>query len=394
MTLIDTAHTLSGQLSKRVSLLILQPTPFCNLDCDYCYLPDRLSTRRMPEATALKAVDRLVEADLAGDSLSIVWHAGEPMTLPASYYEGVFQALRQRFPAIQFRHSFQTNGTLINDAWCEFFLKWNVNLGLSIDGPAFLHDAHRRDRAGKGTHEKVMTGVKCLHSHGVEFHVIAVVTSLSLTHAEQIFDFFAGLGVSNLGFNIEELEGTHQFSSLTAARISQIHAFFEAIAIRQQQSSHRLTIREFNNALSAIACPPGCSLEPGALCNDQGMPLAIVTVAWNGDLSTFSPELIGVKSVEFGDFIFGNVLTGSLATMTASEKFIRLANAIESGRKECLARCEYFPVCGGGAPSNKYFENADFATTETMYCKSVIQIPIQIMLGKMEQELGIAYPIT
>ena len=28
-------------LQPWISLLVLQPSPFCNINCDYCYLPNR-----------------------------------------------------------------------------------------------------------------------------------------------------------------------------------------------------------------------------------------------------------------------------------------------------------------------------------------------------------------
>ncbi|MBX7268664.1 hypothetical protein KIF24_23340 [Micromonospora sp. Llam7] len=44
----------SPAIAGRFHTLVLQPTSFCNLDCTYCYLPDRRSRRLMsvPVATA------------------------------------------------------------------------------------------------------------------------------------------------------------------------------------------------------------------------------------------------------------------------------------------------------------------------------------------------------
>ena len=55
--------------------------------------------------------------------------------------------------------------TLIDDAWCELFVHHRVKLGISIDGPADLHDRHRRTRNGRGTHAQVMRGVAQLQAH-------------------------------------------------------------------------------------------------------------------------------------------------------------------------------------------------------------------------------------
>jgi len=37
----------TGPHMKQIGLLILQPSPFCNIDCDYCYLAERSSTKKM-----------------------------------------------------------------------------------------------------------------------------------------------------------------------------------------------------------------------------------------------------------------------------------------------------------------------------------------------------------
>ena len=65
-----------------VQLLVLQPTPFCNLDCSYCYLPDRNSKARMDWATLELAVKRVLASRYVDETLSVVWHSGEPLVLP------------------------------------------------------------------------------------------------------------------------------------------------------------------------------------------------------------------------------------------------------------------------------------------------------------------------
>jgi len=112
-------------------------------------------------------------------------------------------------------HSIQTNGTLINDGWCEFIKNHDIRIGLSIDGPELVHDAHRKDRRGQGTHARVMEGVRCLRKHGIDFHVIAVVTERSLDYPDEVFNFFLENGMHQIGFNIEEIEGTNASSTLS-----------------------------------------------------------------------------------------------------------------------------------------------------------------------------------
>jgi len=164
-----------------------------------------------------------------GESLSIVWHAGEPLAVPISFYQEAFQAIDElSLSRKRICHSIQTNGTLINDGWCEFIKNHDIRIGLSIDGPELVHDAHRKDRRGQGTHARVMEGVRCLRKHGIDFHVIAVVTERSLDYPDEVFNFFLENGMHQIGFNIEEIEGTNASSTLSQNSGEQrVRKFFE-----------------------------------------------------------------------------------------------------------------------------------------------------------------------
>jgi uncharacterized protein len=105
-------------------LLILQPTPFCNINCDYCYLPNRNSTMRMDIKIVRRAAERLRDDGLVGEELTVAWHAGEPLAMPLSFYKEAIKVFQDVLgSACNVSHSIQTNATLINDAWCEFFKK-------------------------------------------------------------------------------------------------------------------------------------------------------------------------------------------------------------------------------------------------------------------------------
>ncbi|MBA4178573.1 MAG: hypothetical protein C0505_18735 [Leptothrix sp. (in: Bacteria)] len=162
----------------RTRLLVLQPTPFCNMACSYCYLPARDKRSRMPLATVRQAARRLADDGLAGDALTVVWHAGEPLVLPPGYYAAAFEAIAAALPGVAVTHAMQTNATLISDAWCRFFVQHGVAVGVSVDGPPALHDACRRTRRGGGTSARVQAGLARLRAPDVP--LVPPVTPLPL----------------------------------------------------------------------------------------------------------------------------------------------------------------------------------------------------------------------
>lgn len=381
-----------GPFAQSIDILVLQPTPFCNIDCDYCYLGNRSNSRRMSLDTITAAVRLVLDGGLVNERLSVVWHAGEPMVLPVRFYEEAFSAIEKEVHGkFEISHSFQTNGTLIDDLWCEFLLKEHVRMGLSIDGPAFIHDRHRKTRQGKPTHAQTMRGAEKLRQYGITFHVIAVVSADALDHAEAIYRFFEELEVRDVGFNVEEMEGGHASSSLARELATdRIEKFWKKLYELYDSSGRTVQIREFQRATRAILTSQwNATWQKLARQNDQVLPFRILSVDCEGRISTFSPELLGVKDVKYGDFTFGQAGQHDLAAIRGSESFKRVANEVMRGVEECSRTCEYFSVCGGGAPSNKYFENGSLSSTTTMYCRASIQAPIKVVLSHLESKVSL-----
>ena len=378
-------------------LLILQPTPFCNIDCSYCYLPQRDSRARMSLATVRQAAQRLRDDGLLGSELTVVWHAGEPLAMPLPFYEAAFSVLDDELGrATTLTHSIQTNATLIDDDWCALFERRSVRIGVSVDGPALLHDRHRRTRSGHGTHAATLRGMALLRAHGIAFHAIAVVTEATFEHTDAFIDFFVAAGVTELGCNFDEAEGTHATSSL-AGREDAHRAFIARLLARSLRPPRGgvppLRVRELVNALQLIAKPlPQVQWQGVALPdNAQTWPFALLSVAHNGDFSTFSPELLGQPAAIYDDFVIGNVATsGYLDAARGSAAFARLWHAVQRGTEACRSSCAHFNYCGGGAPANKFYENGDIASAETLYCRTMIKRPFDAVLAQLERDAAAA----
>lgn len=371
----------------RTRLLVLQPTPFCNIDCSYCYLPQRDDRSRMSLATVQRAAAGLREDRLVDGELTVIWHAGEPLVLPPHWYADAFAAVAQALPGVAVTHAMQTNATLIDDAWCGFFVQQGVAVGVSVDGPAALHDAHRRTRRGGGTHAQVQRGMALLRRHGVPFHAIAVVGAATLADPDAFYGWFADQGITELGCNFDEAEGAHGRSSL--AGHEQAHADFLARLL--QLSLHGpVVVRELAAAWRALRVPlPRWQWRQlAAPENTQVQPLALVTVGHDGRFGSFSPELLGQPAAGWDGFTLGNVHHTGYLDALQGPAFARQWQAVQQGLAACAARCAYFDVCGGGAPVNKFYEHGSFAASETLHCRSMVQRPFDAVLQWAETALG------
>ncbi|MEJ0077070.1 MAG: cyclophane-forming radical SAM/SPASM peptide maturase GrrM/OscB [Alphaproteobacteria bacterium] len=368
-----------------LELLVVQPTPFCNIDCSYCYLPDRRNTRKITAEILEQIFAWTFRSGLVREPFTLLWHAGEPTVLPASFYEEATVLLeRHNDSGFEITQSFQTNATLINDAWCDFIKRRNVHVGVSVDGPAFLHDRHRRTRRGGGTFEKTLQGMRRLHEAGIDFNTITVLTADSLAYPDELFDFFVENGVRSVSFNVEEVEGPHVASSLAGSGTEErFRRFFSRFLDLVLASPEPIEVREFSTAQSGIAHRIEAETR-----TQESRPFAILNVDCEGNFSTYSPELLGLSGPRHGSFAFGNVARDPLERVLADPRFIALDDEIRRGVERCHETCSYAPYCGGGPPGNKFFENGDFATTETLSCRLHKQVTFDVALTKLERVMA------
>jgi uncharacterized protein len=366
-----------------LELLVLQPTPFCNLDCSYCYLPDRQSKKRMSAQTLEETFAWVFSGGLARAPFTVLWHAGEPLVVPLAFYEAavVGLALYNR-GGVAVRHSFQTNGTLVDDAWCDFFRRHDIQPGVSVDGPAFLHDRQRPTRGGKGTLDRVLRGIRLLRAHEVPFFALTVLTSDSLDYPDELFDFYQEHRIDSVCFNVEEIEGPHTASSLQGEGTEErFRRFLSRFLDLAAAADPPLSVREFETSAAAAL---RCRLGPGSR-TQENRPWAIVNVDCDGNFSTYSPELLGLSSPRHGPFALGHVARDRLEDVIASERFRRLEDEIGRGVEMCQRQCPYFAFCGGGPPANKYFENGTFASTETLFCRLHKKACLDVALDRLER---------
>jgi uncharacterized protein len=369
-----------------LELLVIQPSPFCNINCSYCYLPDRQSTKRMSAEVLEQTFAWVFSSGLVRQPFTLLWHAGEPLVVPRAFYENAV-ALLERYnrPPVPIHHSVQTNATLIDDDWCRFFVEHDVHPGVSVDGPAFLHDRHRRTRSGGGTFDRVLRGMRLLREHRIFFYVISVLTAESLLYPDELFDFYQEQQITMVAFNAEEIEGPHTTTSLLGVQMrDRFRRFFSRFMDLALAADPPMVVREFDTTACAIH---GERFGPGSR-TQENKAWAIVNVDCEGNFGTYSPELLGIPSPRHGSFTLGNVACDSLESVLALERFQRLEQEIRQGVERCRQTCPYFGFCGGGAPANKYFENGSFDSTETLACRLSKQVCVDVTMDKLERSFA------
>lgn len=366
-------------------LVILQPTSFCNINCSYCYVPDRDVKGLMSIDVLGKVMDRLVEEDMLGSRCTVVWHAGEPLAAGKHYLEEAFTLVTAKLGSLtKLQMTIQTNGTLIDEEWIALFGRFDVRVGVSLDGPRWLHDMHRKDRNGRGSFESTLRGLRLLQDGGIENYVLAVVTRPSLTVAQEFYGFFSSLGVTDVGLIPEEVDGINLSSSLEG---EEAHHGFQSFVQDLHQAylagNRKPEIREFRGVREALFYTDPITTAD----NNKTIAYNILTVARDGAFTSFSPELAGMVDESSEDYAFGNILNDTLRGSVETPKFRRFYAAFTQGVARCEAECDWFSLCGGGLPSNKLAETGRLDISETLSCKLHLQVFANTVLKHYNQQL-------
>lgn len=116
----------------------LKPTNFCNVDCVHCYLPEavRANKDRMTPETLHKVMTFLKDMQAKGkhDELFLIWHGGEPLTLPVSYFEMAGKIIDEYFPQGQLIEAVQTSLIPYRKEHAKIVKeRWRSEIGSSID---------------------------------------------------------------------------------------------------------------------------------------------------------------------------------------------------------------------------------------------------------------------
>ena len=191
--------------SRPFHILTKPVGPICNLDCKYCFYLEKEklypgeSAWRMSDDVLEKYVRDYIHSQPVAE-IHFAWQGGEPTLLGVDFFRKAVALQKQFADGKTISNAIQTNGTLLDDEWCEFLAAEKFLVGLSIDGPAELHDKYRVDKRQQPTFEKVMHGLELLKKHKVEFNTLTVVNRANSQSPLEVYRFLKSIGSQYLQF--------------------------------------------------------------------------------------------------------------------------------------------------------------------------------------------------
>ncbi len=324
------------------SLLVKPASADCNLACDYCFYarkkalyPD-ISAPRMDTATLNILIRRYMET--AQPVYSMIWQGGEPALMGQAFYEQVIATQKQYAQRGSYiANSLQTNGTLLTGNLARLLKKYCFLVGCSIDGPAPLHDRHRIDSSGKGSHARVLRGVRLLREQGITPAALVLVSSANVSEPLQVYRYLRAQGFENLQFIpcVEfSSKGVLEPYSISGQQWGKfLLAVFDEWYGRKQWN---MTIRNFESFAAHMlrARPVECRF--GSRCDQY------LVIEYNGDIypcDFFVEERYKI----------GNIHEITFEKARKSSRYREFAKSKNSVPQEC-GECEYFDLCLGDCP--------------------------------------------
>ncbi|MHA1105760.1 MAG: anaerobic sulfatase maturase [Promethearchaeota archaeon] len=175
------------------SLLIKPAGADCNLRCQYCFYIDHLDKGKPKPRMSVQILEKIVSSYMQiNQNLNYVFgfQGGEPTLMGLEFFKTVIELQKKHAPpGATVSNGLQTNATLITEEMAEFFGKYKFLLGVSLDGPAYLHDNYRKTIGKTPTHHLVMRGIENLKKYNVEFNILTLINNESVKKAGEIYNY-------------------------------------------------------------------------------------------------------------------------------------------------------------------------------------------------------------
>jgi uncharacterized protein len=349
----------------------------CNLDCKYCFFLSKEtlypgSDFRMADDVVEEYIRQLLESQ-QGPTVAIAWQGGEPTLMGLDFFRRTIELVaKYRKSGQQVEHSIQTNGTRLDDAWCEFFKEHHFLVGLSVDGPREMHDAYRVDKGGNGTFDQVLHGWQMLRKHSVEFNILCTIHAANVQQPLKVYRFFRDelkarfvqfipivergnadlVSIANVGWGQRGSEPRPLYTqsgdqvtdrSVRAEPMGQfLVEIFEEWVRRDVGSVY---VQIFDTTLGAHLGQYGlCIFSP--TCGNA------MALEHNGDLYSCD------HYVE-PDFKLGNIRDDHLADLVASERQRKFGTDKQTTLPDYCRECDVLFACNGGCPKDRFIATPD-----------------------------------
>jgi uncharacterized protein len=344
-----------AKISRGFQIFVKPAGYLCNLDCQYCYYRDK--SNLYPDTGNLHMTESLLEKYILqhfesapGPDVDFSWHGGEPTTLGLDFFRKVVSLQRKHKPAgWRVRNGMQTNGLLLDEDWCRFLASEGFSLGLSLDGPAELHDSYRVTRGGNPTHAQAMHAYELLHKMGIHTDILCVVHNRNVGAPLSVYRFFREIGCMYLGFlpAVERLQETAQGVSPHTPSAEAYGTFLCRIFDEWiERDVGRIMIQTFEEAAR-----PALGLEH-SLCVFRETCGQIPVLEHNGD---FFPCDHFVDR----EHRLGNIRETPLDQLLDSEAQRSFGEAKRSTLPRYCRECEVLAMCNGGCPKYRFIETPD-----------------------------------
>jgi len=352
--------------------VLVKPTgAACNLNCAYCFF---LSKEALYPGSRFRMADGLLETYIRQyiesqrtDLVTIAWQGGEPALMGLDFFKrSVECATKYARPGMRIEYTIQTNGILLNDAWCAFFREHSFLVGLSIDGPRPLHDAYRVDKGGGPTFDKAMAAARLLQKHQVDFNILTTVHAANADHPLDVYRFMRDeLGVQWVQFipivervNADGRTLLQEGQTVTGRSVTpdQWGQFLIAIFDEwMRRDVGRMYITLFEAALASwLGGPP-------ALCIFAETCGNALAVEHNGDVYACD-HFVEPKH------LLGNIQERHLSELVASDQQRRFGAAKQDTLPQYCRECKVHFACHGECPKNRFLATPDGAPGLNYLC--------------------------
>ena len=385
------------EAAQGVHLMAKPIGPLCNLDCGYCFYLEK--EQLYPPREKFRMGDDVLRAYVAGyiaaqptPEVEFTWQGGEPMLMGLEFFQRAVAYQQQLAGGKTIRNTLQTNGTLLDDAWCRFLAAHDFTVGISLDGPRELHELHRPDKQGRSSFDAALHGLHLLLRHQVNVNVLVTVTRDSAPHGLAVYRYLREQGARYIQFNpvVERAPQAEQPVRLHFAR------------------PPRLDVAAARPTAAAPAIAPSCDPPVTAhtvgreaygdfliavfdewVRNDVGtvhvMNFEWALASWlqlPASVCLFAPRCGKAMIVEhdggvyacdhfmYPEYQLGNIRDGDLAAMAASPAQQAFGAAKETALPAYCRRCPYQFACHGECPKNRFMASPDGEAGMNYLCPS------------------------